>query len=120
MRSCHCQVSSCPETNIIRQSSSRAVHEISDALQAGELHVISGLFQTIIRFLLARRITRKQTLDHKLQKAVLRGQLGASAKCRLPDSVDRIALWPVFSRQPYTDVILSQPFQQTDKTGIDF
>ena len=39
----HCKISSCPETDIIRQSTACAGHKIRNTLNTGKLHLISIL-----------------------------------------------------------------------------
>ena len=48
----HSQVSSGPELNIVRKRTACTGHEISDALETGQLHVIAGLVLILVRLLL--------------------------------------------------------------------
>ena len=62
----YCQVSPRPETDVVWKGSSSTIHEIRDTLNAGQFHVVASFFQAFIDYVLARRIARKQPLDHKL------------------------------------------------------
>ena len=67
---CHCQVSSGPETNVVRKGLSCTGHKIRNALETGKLHIVS-FFGFLFLLCLRRRTAGKETLNHKLQKAVL-------------------------------------------------
>ena len=70
VRAGHSQVSSGPETDVVRQGPARTGHEICDALNARELHLISGfLLILVLRFLL-RCIAGEKSFYHKLQETV--------------------------------------------------
>ena len=115
----HRQVSSGPELNIVRKCTACTGHEISDALETGQLHVVADLVLIFIRFFLGRRVAGKKPVDHKLQKAVLCGKLGAAAKGCLPNLVYGISVLPVGTGQAYVDLMLAQPFDQAHKTGVN-
>ena len=67
----HRQISSGPEPNIVRQRPACTGHEIRDALQAGEFHLVTGLFLVFIFLFLRRRAAGKQPFDHKLKESIL-------------------------------------------------
>ena len=90
--SCHCQVSSGPQADVIRQGFACAGHKIGDALKAGKLHLIPCFLLILVLLCFCRCIALKETLDHKLQKAVLCGKLGAAPKGSLSDAVHSIAV----------------------------
>ena len=113
------KIPSRPQADIIRQRPSCTSHKVCNTLDTGQLHAVPGLFFILIRDLLGRRITGQQTLDHKLQESVLRRQFGSAAKGDFADLVYRISLIRHFSGKTHIDVVLAQPFQQTDKTRID-
>ena len=71
VRTCNCKISSCPQTNVIWKCASCACHKVCNALNTCKLHVIPGFFLLVIIDLFFRRITCKQTLNHKLKEAVL-------------------------------------------------
>ena len=60
------KVTSCPQTDIIRQCSSRTVHEICDTLQTGQLHIVAVFILILIFNFIRRCAAREQTIDHKL------------------------------------------------------
>ena len=115
----HRQIPSGPEPDIIRQSPPRTVHEISNTLDTGKLHAVPCFLRFLVRNLRRRRVAGEKPFDHKLEKSVLRGKLTAPAKSDLPDLVHCVSILTGRSREPYIDVILPQPLQQADKTGVD-
>jgi len=118
--SCHCQISSGPESDIIRQCFACAGHKIGNTLNAGKLHLITVFLLFLILFCLSRCITLQKSLNHKLQKAILCRKLCAAAKSSFANAVYRISVLPVSTRQTYIDPAVSQPFQKTGKSGINF
>ena len=71
VRACNRKISSCPQTDVIRKCTTCACHKVCNALNTCKLHVIPGFFLLVIIDLFFRRITCKQTLNHKLKEAVL-------------------------------------------------
>ena len=69
----HSQISSGPQADIFRHGISGTGHEVSDALQAGEFHLISYFLVILILFNLLRSMAGKETIHHKLQKSILCG-----------------------------------------------
>ena len=63
---CNRQVSSRPETNIIRQCFSGAGHKVGDALDTGQFHIIADFFCILIFLDLFRCIACQKTFYHKL------------------------------------------------------
>ena len=115
----HRQISSGPEPNIVRQRPACTGHEIRDALQAGEFHLVTGLFLVFIFLFLRRRAAGKQPFDHKLKESILGRELCASAKSGLPDPVDRVALRPVLPGKTHIDPVLPKPSYKAYKAGVD-
>ena len=97
MRTGNCQISSCPETDIIRHSLSGTVHKVGDTLNTGKLHIVTVFFLLIVLIFFCRRTACKQPLDHKLKKSVLSRKLGASAKSDLADFVNSISFFCILS-----------------------
>ena len=114
------KVSSCPETDVVRQCPSGTGHKIRDALNAGQLHAVPGFLLVLVREFLRRRITGKKAFDHKLQKSILRGELSPASESDLPDLIDGILIPNCRAGELHIDMILSQPFQKAHKPGIDF
>ena len=120
VRAGHSQVSSGPETDVVRQGPARTGHEICDALNARELHLISGfLLILVLRFLL-RCIAGEKPLDHKLQETVLGGKLRAASKSRLTDLINRIAPGSILAGKPHMNMVITQPPDQAHETGVHF
>ena len=109
MGTCHCKISACPQTNILRQGSSRTGHKVRDALKTCELHVIAELIGLLLAFLLCRCTACQQALNHKLQETILRRQLCTASECNLPNLVHCIAVLLVLTGQAHRDVVLTQP-----------
>ena len=114
----HRQVSSGPEPDIFRQGPACAGEKVRNALDTGKPHTVPGLLFVLVRYLRGGRIAGEKPLDHKLQKTVLRGQLGASSKRNLPDLVNRVSFLPHCAGEPHIDMVLPQPFQKADKPGV--
>ena len=119
MRTGNCQISSCPETDIIRHSLSGTVHKVGDTLNTGKLHIVTVFFLLIVLIFFCRRTACKQTLDHKLKKSIFCRKLGATAKSDLPDFVNSISFFRILSGKADVDMIFSKPSDQTCKTGIN-
>ena len=119
MRAGNCQIPSCPETDIIRQGSSRAGYKIRNALNTGQLHAVAGLFLILIRDLFRRSVTGEKPLNHKLQKTVLGRKLHTASEGNLPDLIHGIAVLPHSSGKAHIDMVFPQPFQKTDKPGVN-
>ena len=66
MRTGNRQVSSGPQTDIFRHGIASTSHEIRNALNTGQTHIVTGLFSVLILVNLHWRITCQQSLDHKL------------------------------------------------------
>ena len=60
------EISTRPKADIIRQCSSGTVHKISDGLDAGELHAVTGFLLILILNFFFRCIAGEETLNHKL------------------------------------------------------
>ena len=118
--SCNRQISSGPQSDIIRQCFACAGHEISDTLNAGKLHLISCFLLVFILFCLSRRVALQKSLDHKLKEAILCGKLGTAPERSLADPVHGITVFSVFSGETYMNAAVSKPFQQACKSGINF
>ena len=108
----NCKVSSCPETDVVRKGSACAGHKISDALNTCQLHFISCFFLIFVFCDLCRCTACKKSLDHKLKKSVLCGELCAAAECSLTNLINCISFLLILSGKTYIDVILSKPFQK--------
>ena len=115
----NCQVSSRPETDIIRHGLSGTGHKVGDTLNAGELHVITVFFLLIVLIYFCRCTACKETLDHELKKSILCRKLGTAAKSDLTDLVNGISLFCILSGKTDVDMIFSEPFDQACKTRID-
>ena len=115
----HRQVSAGPEADIVWQGAARAGHEVRDALQAGELHIVGVLHLVLVLLLIRGRAAGKQPVDHKLKKTVLSRELGPAPEGDFPDPVDRITVFTVLAGQAYVDVVFTQPPEQADEAGID-
>ena len=117
MRTGNCQISSCPETDIIRHSLSGTVHKVGDTLNTGKLHIVTVFFLLIVLIFFCRRTACKQTLDHKLKKSVLSRKLGASAKSDLADFVNSISFFCILSGKTDVDMIFSEPFDHGNRSS---
>ena len=115
----HCQIPTGPELDVVRKGPACAGHEVCDALKTGQLHLIAVFHLIFILQILRRGAAGQKPLNHKLQKSVLRRKLGASSEGCLADSIDRIAVRPVLSGKAHVDTMLSKPFHQAYKTGVD-
>ena len=113
------QVAAGPQADIVRQSAAGTFHKIGDALQTGQLHPVSGLIDILIGEVLGGGIGGQQALDHKLQEAVLRGELGLTAESRLADLVDSIAVRTVLSGEAHADPVLAEPLDEAGKPGVN-
>ena len=60
------EVSTSPKADIVRQRSSGTVHKISDRLDTGELHTVTGFLLILILNFFFRCIAGEETLNHKL------------------------------------------------------
>ena len=97
MRAGNCKVSSSPETNIIRQSSSGTGHKVSDALNACQLHLIPCFFFIFILNNLCWCTACKKSLDHKLKESVLCGKFRAAAKSSFTNLINCITILFILS-----------------------
>ena len=70
MRTCYCQIPSGPEADIVRHGPACTGHKISNALNAGKLHIISVFTFVLILRKFCRCTTCQETLDHKLKKTI--------------------------------------------------
>ena len=113
------QVPPGPEPDVVGQGPPRTVHEIRNALDAGQLHAVPGLLLVLIGLLLRGSVAGEKPLDHKLQEAVLRRELGAASKGNLTYLVHSVAVLPDHTGEAHVDVVLPQPFQQAHKAGVN-
>ena len=67
----HCQISSCPEADIIRHGFSCTGHKVRNTLDAGQLHIVAVLILVFILIYFCRCAAYKKTVDHKLEKTIL-------------------------------------------------
>ena len=115
----HRQVPAGPNPYIVRQRPAGAVHEISKALNTGQLHVVPDFLLVLLCQFCLRRAACQQPFNHKLEKTVLRRQLGPSSKGHLPNLIDRVSVPAVLTGQSDTDMVFPQPAQQAGETGVN-
>ena len=119
VRTGNCEVSSCPETDIVRKGSSCAGHEISNTLNTRKFHFISCFFLIFFLNSLCRCAACKKSLNHKLKESVLCRKLGAATECCLTDLINCISIFLILSGETYIDMVLSKPFEKAYESGIN-
>ena len=60
------QVAAGPEPDVVRQSFAGTVHEVRDALEAGQAHIVAYFFRILVLDFVRGRIAGQKTLDHEL------------------------------------------------------
>ena len=97
MRAGNCKVSSCPQTNIIRQGSACAGHKISNALNTCQLHLITGFLFLFFLCGFYGCTACQKSLNHKLEKSIFCRKLCSTPKCSLPNLINCITILMIFS-----------------------